>query len=41
MSTSICIGPRESAWGEEAEVVIDKKDVEVDNLGERGEELGE
>lgn len=40
MSTSICIGPRESAWGEGAEV-IDKKDVEVDNLGERGEELEE
>jgi hypothetical protein len=34
-------GPRESVSGEEVEVIDEKEEMEVDNLGESGEELDE
>lgn len=37
-SISICIGPPESASGEEVEAIDKKEEVKIDNLGERGEE---
>lgn len=40
LSRSICVGPPVSASGEVVEVV-NKKDVKVDNLGERGDESEE
>lgn len=40
LSRSICVGPWMSASGEVVEVV-NRKDVKVDNLGERGEESEE
>jgi hypothetical protein len=39
LSTSIGIGPRGSASGEEVEVIDKKEDVKDDNLGESGDEL--
>jgi hypothetical protein len=41
LSKSICIGPQVSASGEVVEGINKKEDVEVDNLGERGDELEE
>lgn len=40
-SKSICTGPRVSASEEVVEGINKKEDVEVDNLGERGDELEE
>lgn len=41
LSKSICIGPQVSASGVVVEGINKKEDVEVDNLGERGDELEE
>ena len=41
VSRYICTGPRESASGEDVEVICKKEEVKVDNLGGKGKELEE